>query len=233
MFRRITIMLETGDAGSDGANPKPEGRAQQMADDETFRLILALGMAAFLPVALYHRIRSQASGEKLDRRQEGLFILFTLRPCGLAAMGSLVAFVLNPAWMAWSSVPLPAALRWAGVTIGLPTVALGIWTFRSLGRNITDTVVTRREHTLITSGPYRYVRHPFYVTSALAFAANALATANWFIASTGFAALALLVIRTTTEEAKLVERFGEDYRRYMARTNRFFPRLQSTPPTAE
>ena len=63
-----------------------------MADDQTFGLTLALGMAAFLPVALYHRIRSQASGEKLDRRQEGLFILLTLRPCGLAAMGGLVAF---------------------------------------------------------------------------------------------------------------------------------------------
>ena len=129
-----------------------------MADDQTFRLILALGMAAFLPVALYHRIRSQASGEKLDRRQEGPFILFTLRPCGLAAIGGLVAFVLHPAWMSWASVPLPAALRWAGVGIGLPAVALGIWTFRSLGRNITDTVVTRREHTLVFSGPYRYVR---------------------------------------------------------------------------
>ena len=63
-----------------------------------------------------------------------------------------------------------AALRWAGVAIGLPTVAIGSWTFRSLGRNITDTVVTRREHALITSGPYRYVRHPFHVTTALAFA---------------------------------------------------------------
>lgn len=86
-----------------------------------------------------------------------------------------MAFVLNPAWMAWMSVPPPAALGWAGVAIGLPMVALGDWTFRSLGRNITDTVVTRREHTLIASGPYRYVRHPFYVTSAFAFAANALA----------------------------------------------------------
>ena len=203
------------------------------SDDQTFRLILAVGMAAFLPVALYHRIRSQAGGEKLDRRQEGLFILLTLRPCGLAAMGGVVAFVLDPSWMAWASAPLPAALRWAGLAIGLPTVALGIWTFRSLGRNITDTVVTRREHALITSGPYRHVRHPFYVTAALAFAANALATANWFIASTGLAALALLVLRTATEEGKLVERFGDDYRRYMARTGRFFPRLRPSLPTAE
>ena len=149
-----------------------------MADDQTFRLILALGMAAFLPVALYHRVRSQASGETLDRRQEGLFILLTLRPCGLAAMGGLVAFVLNPAWMSWASLPLPTAMRWAGVAVGLPTVAFGIWTFHSLGRNITDTVVTRRGHTLVTSGPYRYIRHPFYVTSALALAANALTAAT-------------------------------------------------------
>ena len=198
-------------------------------DDQTFRLILALGMAAFLPVALYHRVRSQASREKLDRRQEGLFILLTLRPLGLATMGGVVAFVLDPAWMAWGSAPLPAALRWTGVAVGVPTVALGVWTFRSIGRNITDTVVTRREHTLVTTGPYRFVRHPFYVTTGLALVANSLTTANWFIALTGAAALALMVVRTTTEEAKLVERFGDDYRRYMARTGRFFPRLRSAP----
>jgi protein-S-isoprenylcysteine O-methyltransferase Ste14 len=200
-----------------------------MADDQTFRLILALGMAAFLPVAVYHRVRSQSSGESLDRSQEGLFILLTLRPCGLAAMGGLVAFLLNPSWMSWASVPLPVSLRWAGVAIGVPTVALGIWTFRSIGRNITDTVVTRREHTLVTSGPYRLVRHPFYVTTALALLANALTTASWFIALMGSAALALMVLRTTTEEAKLVERFGDDYRRYTARTGRFLPRLRSAP----
>ena len=57
-----------------------------MADDQTFRLILILGLAAVLPVGIYHRVRSQASGEKLDRRQEGVFILLTLRPIGLATM---------------------------------------------------------------------------------------------------------------------------------------------------
>ena len=39
-----------------------------MADDQTFQLILAFGMAAVVPFGLYHRIRSQATGEKLDRR---------------------------------------------------------------------------------------------------------------------------------------------------------------------
>ena len=204
-----------------------------MADDQTFRIVLALGMAVFLPVGLYHRIRSLATREPLDRRQEGLFLLFTLRPFALAAMGGLVVFILNPGWMEWSSIPLPIPLRWVGVAIGVPTLGLGIWTFRTIGTNITDTVVTRRAHTLVTKGPYRFVRHPLYSTAALGFLANALTTANWFIAITGTVALALIVVRTTIEEEHLVKRFGDDYRQYMQQTGRFFPRLGSAPATAE
>ena len=198
-----------------------------MADDQTFRLILILGMAAVLPVGIYHRVRSQASREKLDRRPEGRFILLTLRPISLAGMGELLTFVASPAWMAWSSVPLPVWLRWAGVGIGVAGGALLIWTLRSLGTNITDTVVTRRLHTLVTTGPYQFVRHPYYVASALAYTANALATANWFLALMGGLAMALLVLRTTIEEAHLVNRFGDDYARYVKQTGWFFPRVGS------
>ena len=201
----------------------------RMGDDQTFRIILALGLAAVLPFGIYHRLRSQATREMLDRRQEGLFILLSLRPIGLAAMGGLLTFVVNPALMAWSSVPLLVSLRWAGVGIGLLAGSLFVWTFRILGTNITDTVVTRRHHTLVTTGPYRFVRHPFYVAAALAYVANALATANWFIALMGGLAMTLLVVRTTTEEEHLVRRFGEDYLRYMKQTGRFFPSVPTTP----
>ena len=204
-----------------------------MGDDQTFRIILALGMAAVLPFGIYHRVRSQATGETLDRRQEGLFILLTLRPIGLAAWVGLLTFVSNPEWMAWSSVPLPVSLRWAGVGIGLVAGSLLVWTFRTLGTNITDTVVTRRDHKLVTTGPYQFVRHPFYLAAALAYLANALATTNWFIALTGGLAMTLLVVRTTTEEEHLVRRFGDDYRRYVKQTGRFFPRLASAPTTQE
>jgi len=43
-----------------------------------------------------------------------------------------------------------------------------IWTLRTLGANLTDTVITRKEHTLVTSGPYRWVPHPFYDAVGLA-----------------------------------------------------------------
>jgi protein-S-isoprenylcysteine O-methyltransferase Ste14 len=97
--------------------------------------------------------------------------------------------------------------------------------FSSLGRNITDTVAIRKEHTLVTHGPYRWIRHPLYSFGFLLFVGFTLLTANWFIGLTGVCALTLLALRTPIEEAKLIEQFGDAYREYMKRTGRFLPRL--------
>ncbi len=194
-----------------------------MSDDQIFRVVIIAAMLAVFPVGLYYRIRSQASGEKLDRRHEGLFILLTLRP--IAAVGAIggTAYLIDPAWMIWSSMPLPVWLRWIGVGIGGGAGLLLIWTMQSIGLNLTDTVVTRKVHSLITHGPYRFVRHPLYVAALLTAVAFSLAAANWFILLAGLLAFALLARRVKTEEAFLIERFGDDYRAYMARTNRFWP----------
>src|SRR5215471_7347380 len=92
--------------------------------DSTFRMVLLIGSALLFPAAFYYRLKSQASGEKLDRRQEGMPILLTLRPIALAGMLGLVVFMVNPAAMAWSSMRLPDWLRWSGVGLGIAGGAL-------------------------------------------------------------------------------------------------------------
>jgi len=196
-----------------------------MNQENIFRALLGVGFLAVLAIALPHRLKSWASKEPLDRRQEGLFILATLRPIGLALWLGVFAYLINPAWMAWSSVPLPTWLRWMGMPVFALAIGLLAWTLRSLGTNLTDTVVTRREHTLVTHGPYRWIRHPFYDAMALVILAIALIAANWFVLVAGVVAFGLLAIRVTTEEAKLGERFGEEYRVYRERTGRFLPTL--------
>jgi protein-S-isoprenylcysteine O-methyltransferase Ste14 len=197
-----------------------------MTDDERFRWILLAGLLVVLPIGFYFRLRSH-TGERLDRWQEGWYILFPLRLLALVSMVGVIAFVIQPRSMAWASLPLPASLRWLGVGFGICAAGLMIWTFRNLGKNLTDTVVTRQQHTLVTTGPYQWVRHPFYAAFALAVAANALTTANWFLLATGAAAWMLIAIRTRQEEANLLQRFGDDYRSYCQRTGKFFPRLIS------
>lgn len=194
-----------------------------MGEEHPFRLILILGSVILLPIVAYHRLKSRAAGDSLDRRQEGLFMLVTLRPVGILCMLGLVAYIVDPTSMAWSSMELPRWLRWTGVGLGLIAGSVLIWTFRSLGPNLTDTVVTRREHTLVTAGPYRVVCHPFYLSVALAIAASSLTAASWLVLGSGAAALVLIAIRTRKEEEFLIARFGDAYRTYMERTGRFVP----------
>jgi protein-S-isoprenylcysteine O-methyltransferase Ste14 len=196
-----------------------------MNHDHTFRAVLIVVFLVVLPIGMYHRIKSQATGEKLDRRQEGLFILATLRPIGAAFWLALIAWMIDPGWIAWFSVSLPVWVRWTGVSVLALACGLLVWTFRCLGRNLTDTVVTRRNHTLVLDGPYRWIRHPLYDSAALLTVALSAITANWFFFATGVVLLCLLIIRTRTEEEQLMARFGDSYRRYMNQTGRFLPRV--------
>ena len=192
--------------------------------EQLFVTILRIGFCVLVPVGMYHRIKSKTD-EKLDRSQEGIFILIALRLVGLAGIGGLIVYLMSPSSMAWASMLLPDWLRWVGVGIGVCGGVLLTWTLHSLGKNLTDTVVTRRDHTLVTHGPYRWVRHPFYVSAFLAIVANCLVAANWFFLVAGILFFTLISLRTQKEEQFLRARFGQQYESYFLATGRFVPRL--------
>jgi protein-S-isoprenylcysteine O-methyltransferase Ste14 len=192
--------------------------------DQPYRAVTIILFLITVAVSITFRIQAARAGDKVSRREEGLSIMVVLRLFGFSAWLGLIAYMLNPAWMAWSAAPLPGWLRWAGAAMVMAAIPLLYWMFRSLGMNVTDTVAIRRQHSLVTHGPYRWIRHPLYTFGSLAFAGFSLLTANWFIGLAGLLALAVLMVRTPIEEAKLIERFGDEYRAYMRRTGRFLPR---------
>jgi protein-S-isoprenylcysteine O-methyltransferase Ste14 len=196
-----------------------------MTDDNLFRLMLLGIFIALVPFAVLHRLRS-VTNEKLDRWQEGALILFGLRLGALPWFFGGLAWMINPQWMAWSFVPVPIWLRWCGFLLTGIWGVLLVWTFRNLGTNLTDTVVTRKDHALITTGPYRYVRHPFYLAFFLAIVGGSMVAANWFLLLAGLVPAIFIIARTPIEEAKLVERFGDEYRDYIAKTGRFLPTVK-------
>lgn len=69
------------------------------------------------------------------------------------------------------------------------------------------------------------MRHPFYDAAALVLVSLALLAANWFFLLAGALVFTLLAIRSATDERKLLERFGDPYAQYVARTGKFLPRL--------
>ncbi|HEU5314534.1 MAG TPA: isoprenylcysteine carboxylmethyltransferase family protein [Chloroflexota bacterium] len=200
-----------------------------MDSESPYRIAAGALLVVLAAVGAIFRLRAARSGEDLrpQRRQEGAPLLALRAALGILFIGAPLAYLADPPLLAWAAVPLPGWLRWSGAAVAAAGVPLLFWVLHTLGANLTDTVAIRRHHTLVTNGPYRWVRHPFYIAVTLEIAALGLLLASW-PAALGLAGFwVYLWRRTPLEEAKLTERFGDAYREYAARTGRYFPRLQA------
>jgi protein-S-isoprenylcysteine O-methyltransferase Ste14 len=91
---------------------------------------------------------------------------------------------------------------------------------------VSETVLTKEEHHLVESGPYKWVRHPLYTTGVTLFIALGLMQGNWFVLFMSVVtALLLRLLIIPAEEKALVAKFGDQYRAYMGRTGRLLPRV--------
>lgn len=194
-------------------------------NENIFRLIAAIVIFTAAGISSYHRRKAdKETGEKISRKVDGSTFMNIIRFGGLILWLSPLVYLLNPRWMNWSKMGLPDEVRWAGIGLGILCVIGVYWLFSSIGSGITATSATREKHTLVTKGPYRWVRHPLYTIGSSMFVAFGLIADNWFIALLGILAFIAMAVRTPKEEASLIAKFGDEYRDYMKRTGRFFPK---------
>ncbi len=197
-------------------------------NENIFRILAAMILFSGMGISIYHRRKAdKETGEKISRKVDGNVLMTIIRIGGLILWLSPFIYLLNPAWMSWSKIGLPSQVRWMGVGIGILCVGGIYWLFRSIGSGITPTSATRKQHTLVTSGPYRWIRHPLYTIGSSMFVSFGMMADNWFIAALGMLTFILMAIRTPKEEANLIEKFGDEYREYIKRTGRFLPKLGS------
>ncbi len=114
------------------------------------------------------------------------------------------------------------AVQALGVVLFLAGLALAVWARVNLGRNW-GMPMTRRDHPeLVTSGPYRLIRHPIYSGILLGFLGTAFASNLYW-----FAPFALLAIYFTysarIEERQLGSQLGPVYDSYKAKTKMLVP----------
>lgn len=195
-------------------------------NENIFRILAAIVLLTGMGISSYFRLKADRdTGEKISRKVDGTPMMTVIRLGGLILWLSPFVYLINPAWMAWSKIGLPEWVRWLGVLIGILCIAGVYWLFSSIGSGISPTSATRRQHTLVTSGPYRWVRHPLYTVGSSMFVAFGLMADNWFIAALGILAFIAMAIRTPKEEANLIEKFGDEYREYMKHTGAFLPKF--------
>lgn len=195
--------------------------------DATFRWILGGILVVSIVASGTLRLRARRAGGGIPRRLErpGLIALRVALGGSLAA--ALLAAVIAPGWPAWASMPLPAWGRWLGAALAASGAAFAISGLAALGRNVSETTLTRAGQELVTTGPYRLVRHPLYAGGSIMLVGFALLAASWLVVGVSLVAIAgIRLVIVPREEAALVEHFGDAYTGYRARTGALLPRLR-------
>ena len=130
-------------------------------------------------------------------------------------------------WLNFFDIFIPSWLRWFGFGLGAAGLLLLWWCHHILGVNWQPDIAVRREHKLVTQGPYAFIRHPMYLSFILQGIGLTLISTNWVIAF--FVLLPPIIAylrRSRQEEVMLEEVFGDAYREYKARTGSLFPRIE-------
>ena len=196
-------------------------------NDSLARIILGVVVGGTLLMRMYFNRKSfQAAKQDGVTWKESRLNQTARFLAGMGGIALMVLYIINPQWLAWASLPLPGWLRWAGAALAVAGAGLLWWVQTSLGRNFSGNLHVLGNHQLVTSGPYRWVRHPMYSVFYVLFVSWFLITANALIGVLWIGTITLIVFdRLDHEEQVMLETFGDEYRQYMQRTGRLLPKF--------
>jgi protein-S-isoprenylcysteine O-methyltransferase len=160
--------------------------------------------------------RSKSNATSKDRHSLGMIWLVTL---SAIALGIVAAYRLHECKLPW-----PERAFEIGCGLFVLGLALRWYSIIHLGRFFTTNVAISKDHHLIDSGPYHFVRHPSYTGSLLAVLGFTLSFTNWASLLIIFVPICAVTLwRIHIEEEALIGALGEQYLNYMQQTKRLIP----------
>lgn len=178
-----------------------------------FVLSYGLGFVFFLALILRFRARRQVVEQRAGPLPPPPAIVSWLIPpiILLTEVGQI-----NAGWL---------PLRVFGVGLSLYAMVIMPWATQVLGRSYMPGPAVLEEHALVTSGPFRLVRHPIYSAVAALWLGAALGALNWILLVLGPGIVAALNKSARVEEEMLRTKFGGAYDAYAQGKGRLVPRL--------
>lgn len=201
-----------------------------MQEEEPFRVALLLLWGALFAIRAFYALRLRQAGARVTRgrqaiAREGTWHVVAQVGVFVLLVAALAVYSGRPEWMNPVTLPFPRWVRWSGILFGVLSLVLLVWVQATLGRQWSMGVELRAQHTLVTQGPYRWVRHPMYSVLLAFLFAQCLISANLLFILGTLVSAALLHRRMSVEEEMMTERFGHQYAEYVGRTGRLWPHL--------
>jgi protein-S-isoprenylcysteine O-methyltransferase Ste14 len=180
---------------------------------------LQLTLAGWAVLELGLRVRERVQGKGGAARDRATRVLIAVTLATAIALAEVTA--------SWATVPrIAGPYRAAGLIVMWLGLAIRVWAIAALGRAFRTTVEVDPGQAVVSTGPYRWVRHPSYSGLLLIVTGFGLATGNWLgLAICVVLPLPALLWRIHVEEAELTRVLGDPYRAYTAQTKRLIPGL--------
>lgn len=188
-----------------------------------YELLYLIGLVITYAVRRYYELIFRARGVKDQAYNTRTDRMMTW----LAELGFVAGIVyIFTDWLDFANYRGVSWLGWIGVLI----IGFGIrllWKAHiDLDSSWSPHVEICKRQKLITDGVYRQIRHPMYAGYLLLGIGQVLCLANWLAGPAFLGLFGLLFLqRVHREEKMMLEKFGEEYQRYMQRTGRLLPRL--------
>jgi len=110
-------------------------------------------------------------------------------------------------------------LKLAGCVADVIATVLFFWTYKSLESQWSPFIhLKKKDHKLITSGPYAFVRHPLYLAYILQILSSTIITERWLLVPLAVLSTLSFLIRIPREEEMMTENFGQTYLEYSNQT---------------
>ena len=188
----------------------------------TFEVVFIVGLVVGSVARKIYTAKSR--GVKAEKKHSNIPDIILVFVAGVGMVVPLL-YLFKP-WLDFANYNLPV---WCGCigTVVFAGAIFMLWRSHvDLGRNWSATLRITGQHSLVTGGVYRHIRHPMYTAHLLWAIAQGLLLSNW-LAGWAFLVLSvpLYIIRIPKEEQMMLEHFGEEYRAYKSRTGRLIPRV--------
>jgi protein-S-isoprenylcysteine O-methyltransferase Ste14 len=166
-------------------------------------------------------VRDLVRGRGRLGRDRGTRVIVTLTLAGSIWIG-----VLLRGWVPALDTPSPDAFAAGGIVVIWVGLAVRVWAVLTLGGSFSTFVEVDADQTVVTHGPYRWVRHPSYTGLLLVALGFGLGAGNWLsLLICAVVPLLGLLSRIAVEESEMTRVLGEQYRSYQRTTHRLVPGL--------
>jgi len=116
-----------------------------------------------------------------------------------------------------------SVIRYIGLAVYLVFSWIQVWSFKTLGDNYSQDIMIKKNHELITKGPFKIIRHPQYLCQILLDLGATAATLGYIVGFLTLVEIPIYIMRASMEDKLLAKYFSEKFSEYKKKSGFMFP----------